>query len=110
MVAYKSMAHFLILAGLAIGTAAYASRHAVRIMSTKTAKSQSSLVEEYKHAFEDPMSRKEAYLILGVSRSASEQEIQKAHRTLILLNHPDRGGSHYMASKINEAKDILINK
>lgn len=62
----------------------------------------------YDGGFEDKMSRREAALILGVRESTSPERIKEAHRRVLLLNHPDRGGSAYMAAKINEAKDLLL--
>lgn len=37
-------------------------------------------------------------------------KIKEAHRRVMVANHPDAGGSHYLASKINEAKDMMIGK
>lgn len=55
------------------------------------------------------MTREEAALILGVRANASQEEIQAAHRSLILKNHPDKGGSDYLAAKINQARDVLLS-
>ncbi|KAF2101601.1 hypothetical protein NA57DRAFT_35629 [Rhizodiscina lignyota] len=62
----------------------------------------------YKGGFEPRLNRREAALILEIpERGTTKEIIRKKHRQLMLLNHPDRGGSPYLASKINEAKDFL---
>lgn len=56
------------------------------------------------------MTKKEAALILGVSVYAGAEEINRRYRNALQCNHPDRGGSKYLAQKVNEARDMLLKK
>ena len=54
------------------------------------------------------MSKDEARQILGVDPNAKKADVQEAYKRLMLRNHPDGGGTDYLASKINQARDVLL--
>lgn len=55
------------------------------------------------------MSEAEARDVLGVDATASREEIEAAYRDLIVKNHPDHGGTDWIAAQLNQARDILLN-
>jgi hypothetical protein len=54
------------------------------------------------------MSRDEALAVLGLKKDATAEAIRSAHRRLMKDLHPDRGGSDYLAAKVNQAKEVLL--
>ncbi|QGR03004.1 molecular chaperone DnaJ [Ehrlichia ruminantium] len=56
------------------------------------------------------LSRQEALEILGLKNNVTHEQINAAYHKLMKSMHPDRGGSPYLAQKLNEARDTLLKQ
>ena len=55
------------------------------------------------------VTRAEALEVLGLDETASEAEIEAAYKALIVKNHPDQGGTDWLAARLNEARAVLLD-
>lgn len=110
----------VILAGLGMAAVGFAGRYAARSMPQMATKMEEAMKtmpkldaeswansKYYKGGFDPKMNKREAALILGISPTANAKKVREAHKRIMIVNHPDRGGSPYLAAKINEAKDFM---
>ncbi|XVF55428.1 hypothetical protein PTKIN_Ptkin06aG0035200 [Pterospermum kingtungense] len=100
-----------LITGIAVAAVAYAGRSGIRAWQAFKARPPTARIRRfYDGGFQPAMSRREAALILGVRESTPAEKVREAHRRVMVANHPDAGGSHYLASKINEAKDMMLRR
>ena len=79
-----------------------------KIKSVFSNAAEASMQNNFPGGFNDKMMEREALLILNAKISDDAQTLRDKHRRLIVINHPDKGGSTFLCSKINEAKDMLV--
>eukprot|EP00897_Mesotaenium_endlicherianum_P005205 jgi/Mesen1/4712/ME000241S03752 len=98
-----------LVVGAAVATAAMAGKYGIEAWQAFKSRPPVPRVRRfYEGGFQPIMTRREAALILGIRESAALEKVKEAHRRVMTANHPDAGGSDYVATKINEAKDHLM--
>ncbi|KAG8348213.1 hypothetical protein ERJ75_000425500 [Trypanosoma vivax] len=95
-----------------------AQREAARQAALRTTRQHVKPYHRYEGGFENPMSQREALLLLGFQEDAaggsaplpSEDEVKANYYKLIRQLHSDVDGSTYIAAKLNEARDVLVKR
>ncbi|XP_006885133.1 PREDICTED: mitochondrial import inner membrane translocase subunit TIM14-like [Elephantulus edwardii] len=105
------MVSTMVVVGLTIAAAGFAGHYALQAMKHVEPQLkqvlQSLPKSAFRGGFEPKITKWEAAFIVGVSPTAKKGKTGDAPRQIMLLNHPDKGGSPYIVAKINEAKDLL---
>lgn len=76
----------------------------------KQAKADEAIAQDNTKSESLNLTHDEALKVLGLEDGASVADIKAAHSKLIKKNHPDQAGNVWLASKINAARDVLLEK
>ena len=57
----------------------------------------------------DKINKNMALEILGLTETASKDDILKKYQDLMKKNHPDKGGSEWITKKLNQARETLLS-
>ncbi|CCF56295.1 hypothetical protein KAFR_0A08610 [Kazachstania africana CBS 2517] len=83
----------------------------LRFLSSRIDLKSKTALEQYEGGFHEKMNESEALLILNISpheiKMLNESLLKRKHRQALVNNHPDKGGSPYVAAKVNEARDLI---
>ena len=89
-------------------------RRAAAILEAYVSKASVMAVRDERRGLREPdervMSRGEALEVLGLEPGADEAEIRAAHKRLLRLVHPDHGSSAYLATRVYQARDTLLDR
>ncbi|CAB4252120.1 similar to Saccharomyces cerevisiae YLR008C PAM18 Constituent of the import motor (PAM complex) component of the Translocase of the Inner Mitochondrial membrane (TIM23 complex) [Maudiozyma barnettii] len=108
--ALSYMGEHPVLTGVGAFFALYATAGIYKTVQTKM-NGGKSVATYLKGGFDPKMNKKEALQILNLTENnLSKKKLKEVHRKIMLANHPDKGGSPYLATKINEAKDFIQKK
>ena len=99
-----------IIAGASVAALALTGRAAI-LSFEAWRKAPPRMRKFYDGGFEPEMTKREAALILGVRESAAKDKVLAAHRKVMIANHPDAGGSDYIATKIKSARknEVIVD-
>lgn len=63
----------------------------------------------HQQIIEEELSLQNAYQVLGLKSGVSRKEVFNSHKKLMMVNHPDKGGSEYIAQLLNQARDKILS-
>jgi hypothetical protein len=90
--------------GLALGAGAYL----FWLLRLARARPAPTSQQGAPHRASGKMSRRQALEVLGLEVGAQPDAIEAAYKALIVKNHPDQGGTDWLAAQLNEAREVLM--